>query len=1136
MSCSFGSFCTQNLLPPTATLLRKQYTWNSQSTNPILPRLNAFATIPVALLSAARHAVHAPFGACAKLADLKPVEATKSFCRDISAAFKLLILAIANVAYAILGLFSGAYIFRQFQPEPFQEQARYAVEEVENLWNQAAQLQQELERERAAQQIQQQNLTNLENQLNIHRTQSTSDRNAVQTLEQTLTDKRNNEQKLTADLTEIRKAIHEKENNISTLTERLTDTEKNLRNLNRQNELEGIRFNIHTQLNKQKRSLNSLLKKITAPVNLERDSESIQDLSNFLGYMQKRIDSHLCTDLSTPLYLSLPKMQQDDNTRQTEDLLEAIARSYEHTLEYFAEVEETITGLQESMQPARNSIEQEPRISSPSQESSSSNQARIHSLPNLYEVGQNAIQYTANKTKQLNKWLLDGDDPWKAQRYQIAIEYLASIAQDEMSLIIGSDDSPEHLEALKAVFIKMQSLSAYTDFSPDPKELYFQFQNEIRSLLCKLDSPQPPILKQEVRRALNQICKKLFTELPQLPFGLQAISYVASKGQLNPQGLEDRNLSKQFIEYVQRDDVPLSERLELFLKGIKQAPSLYKAPFTSLYLAKLRSISPTYDPIGEGNIATQLAEMVFKDPVANETRKIIITRTGVPIKGVDERSSKNGVSIGDVTIVPEYLAWLREMKAQDKKVLAVLHLDPTYYDTTNEICKPYTWKEFVSSIETMQKKKQALWIELLVNLSKSDEFKDVLDVAVLPLDGDWFKIEIEEIKQNKDHNEFKEWLKTQILKENSLFRFPTSISRPQLEEILTEIANQVDTFYFEPNSPGVEDYTFDKKKMRAFVGLFYSLLIERLGLTLKADVIQRNCKDAVDRTMALIGGELSEKFVRLGKFDQPKIKDQIMGTTLSPALTNTKRELLDSRKSILIDTIKQLETVGNRKIASPKYCGFSLEDVVIKEDPKQTLFPSPSKAADIQQYQEILRREIECPFILSKDREINIPQKTEGEIQPQLPSNLLFDFYTNIQENPTEGGYDFQCINSKEFQQNPSIDQIKKEFEEFNIPEACLQRTLNSMTPDGWNRLQSLLGSRYENAGLDIDLQSKEDSLYCTFTSENTEKMKMDIIKDYAIVKTDDSGEPRTLAALQITLTLDMKDPNKLPHYRYEIK
>lgn len=559
-----------------------------------------------------------------------------------------------------------------------------------------------------------------------------------------------------------------------------------------------------------------------------------------------------------------------------------------------------------------------------------------------------AITSTLDFTRRM---VWDSKDPWKAHRYDVGLDQMIKVFDEKEILALSEIEvqAKENETANKIVLhIKsaMQKLLV-PEISANGREQKYAFQDSIRKALLLLQNDRHHGIPEDIEKRLNSLCRKWFTEVKMMPFYYQMALYVASKG--NP---------KLFEELQNKS---LSGKLKAILDGISKADQCYRAPIAHIEAAKTAVITSNLDLLRHTNMPNQFAKMIYKN-AEGKTYESIHFRTGVPV-GPRSGKIENGNKpweINGISLVPEYLALLNDLKARKEKLLVVLHLDPKFYNTTTGEINNEKFQDYIK----INKQREALWIKLMVDLSRHPDFKDILQVALIPLDGDWFKNDIEHYPKDMTLDSLILHLIQTIKKENSPFILP-NMTPQEKEEFARTVAKQAADQYFQKFKDGTK-FPLNNQQRLAFVGIFDSQLTEALQFKWGAKYVQHNCKDGIDRTKAIVGSELCEKNARLDRLKDTKVQDNIIGSTVGPALATQKRELLDERQPVLLSTSQYLEDLEEMG-AVPIYNGYKLVDVCMGEDKDQSLYPAPSKANTREDYLRLLKFEEEHPFTVAQE-------------------------------------------------------------------------------------------------------------------------------------------------------------------------
>lgn len=739
----------------------------------------------------------------------------------------------------------------------------------------------------------------------------------------------------------------------------------------------------------------------------------------------------------------------------------------------------------------------------------------------------------------IRKLFIDGKDPWKAHRYDIGLEQILDVfGRDEVKSILELKNAANRNDTAAQIYQHLQTalINLTTpELFEDPRKQKVNFQDSLRKALLLLQTERHHGIAPDLENRINALCARWMTSVNMLPYNYKMVLYVASKG--NPELLKELGLDGS------PDQVPLSRKFHLLLEGIKKADDKYKAPKTHLDAAKLKTVRNDYDPLRDTNMPSQWATMAYKKKDGT-TLESVHFRTGVPVfkrAGKIEAGNKPW-EIDGISLVPEYLAFLNHLKANKEKLLIILHLDPMLYNTTTgELKKPETWAEKAAEYAHLQKQREALWIKLMVDLAKHPDFKDVLSVALFPMDGDWLKKGIQEAEKDRTLKEMTDYMVDVVTREDSPYILP-GLTDAEKELFVREVAKQMSDQYFVP----LKDHTLhtlSKDQMLAFVGLFNSQAAEALQLKQRAKFVQRNCKDAVDRTMALVGCELSEKNLRLGRLHDPKVHEQILGTTLGPALGILKRQLLEERQPVLLATNDYLDWLIESKHPigpAPAYEGYSLEDIKMGEDQTQSLYPSPSEAGTADEYIRLLRFEQEHPFALPNRAQLPalfenaiLQGKLESEeaLIKQVDRDLpTLKFFFGGEEVVFKGEKAHQQLIAK-LKERKILEEGAPAYKLKNILTACQQNIFADPL--------IMLHKRYEKFAFNYHVVSswKDDKVPTGFVYRFALGEKghhtLTIERPFVIRH---AGDGKSMAALHVKMTIDLDDNKKAPEFSYKVE
>ncbi len=649
-------------------------------------------------------------------------------------------------------------------------------------------------------------------------------------------------------------------------------------------------------------------------------------------------------------------------------------------------------------------------------------------------------EWTAWVTSTL---FIDANHPWKLHRYEEYIQQLRLLFKQEARELSALQPTgvPE-VDAFRKL-VKEAITFLMVPNGKSAREHYKSFQLPLRKALLMIQV-HPDILGEEPSVAmLNTCCARWFTDVDIQPFLTELVYFIAKGG--SPRLMED-------IASIPPEVPALTSKLKLLLQGLEKAPVELTMPLAHRQKMRLDTNFDSYDSLATTNMPWQWCRQVYQLE-HGAPKEIVYMRTGVPIGPRDvafKDAPERDWEAGAIAIVPEYLAFLRGLKAQNKKLVIFLHLNP----------KP--------------KNRELPWIQLIQKVAASEEFKETVSVGLLPMDGSWLHQEIEQATQPVLVESFKQWLVEKVmLAEGSPFIFPPNLfdgSQERLKGFLCRILDQVGDQYFRPLKKDV--YVLDNAQERlAFVGLFYAFVKEAIQFELKADVVQDNCKDAVDRTFGVNGAQLAENLFRLKRLADPKIHDQFIGAVLGPALAILKRALLAERQPMLLSTVEHLEKLYSRcpelQTVGAVADGYRLIDVVLGSGLNQAVVPGPGSTTNVQEYFALLKMELENPMMVPQAIAISgLYEETQGaklstieglraQIARDLPRMDLF-----IGEDPVAPSGE------------TAIDELVAKFATFGVDEPQARQLMTLMTQGGLGTMLEGLHQRYNNPALNLYVTS----------------------------------------------------------------
>lgn len=1156
-----------NLIPDDARLLRQMFKQNAENsqktgwcalpTSVVIPRLIvAPMTVPVSLVTGVSYGICGLSRCVFEVMHLNFEEAFDAFLEGTLKGFQCAALGVACAAYATLGLAFGAMVFKKFVPNPViirdisdeLDNANEALSAVNKALKQANDrirlLEIELANSKKGKKEDDKETVNatLEYALECDREAELAGQSEREAL---LLIKLDNKK---AKLENARGAEEANQRKIAGLETDLERAEQKNRELEANQGTGSKEDEIPSQRMADKRKKIERLRSIIK----QKEEESkeltlkLKELYNYLSLLEAGILNAEEKQAKQQLMKASLQAQIPKQSLRLEQMQQLLQKANEELAQLRKQMDDEKRSPGEEGEGMHNSM-----LSSLGwdelQDPGPIPTGGLQQPPlSFLQMGQGMIVGTLTKAAEVatgvyNKvceFLIDGKESWKEMRYAVAINQLLKVVgQAEFDKIYKALNK----ESAKNIASPLQCAIAtllLPEGTLNPRTQFQNFQKSWREGLRLLQS-NPDQINPELRKRIDAINYHWFTSLQMVTFFFELVTYVASKG------------DAKIIDALGLDGGPsteplLSKKLRLLLDGIKNASKEYTAPIADTTFEKAGTIQPSFDPMHK-NMPNLTCEMTYEIKEC-EPRKIRHVRTGVPIgpKVGEIKDVQQAWEIEKISLIPEYLSYLRSLKDRGEKLMTFLHLNPKYYNQqTGKLEEPPS----MFSLHEVQKYREALWIKLIVDLSKDDDFENILSVALFPMDGDWFEGVQSEEEVPKKH--FIEELVEAFADEKGSFIIP-GMDANQKREFAKEIADRVSKEYFYPLN---EEAELDKDQKLAFYGFFFSLAKEELYLRDDAiTIVEDRCKDGVDRTEALVGAELVEKLSRLGRTPEKPIgrledretQDQIIGTTLGPALGILKRAILENRVDLLKATAKHMEWLSTHEVAREDYDpytvgGFKLVDVVMGGDETQTLYPAPSKAKNEEDYLKLLRFEAEHPFTLPASRKLPasyIHKSISGKmikrgedlnaiLDENLPSYRVFI-----------GREEYFPVNDSVAASTQFVSALSEK-----LPLDLRHHALMAATPYIWNAPYEMLKNRYENDLYRII--SPQDrwvgnpvGTYRLYKSEPTEshpkgKDMLAIEHSFPICRKDDCNT--VVAYAKVLMSIDLEDPDSRFEYSYKI-
>lgn len=909
-SC-FGN-ATNYLIPQDAFLLKKMYAfcgeqsqkqgWKAIPSSVIATRLIvAPCTIPVAAVEAVGFGFRGLCRFGVGITDLDLKNAFLNLGKDLLSGIECLALFVTNIAFAALGLFAGSYLFRycipKEEPKVNNEDVNLNKGDSEQFDSESESLKEEAHKKEVSklnETMQQQQKLLIEKQSAFEQLKKDKDRS-----EKKFQTKLDEQQAIT---TILKNMIVERDQSLLKADKEKASLEKEIVKLKKQTELlEKSKIDTLTDFKGKMGKLNEELEKRSEEIRMfEMENARLRGIVELLPSEDK------------------PEKKSEESA------VSPIASSHS-----------AILAIPPSSSPStissKDSRSSSPlKSTSPAEEESHSPSSPSWGFGWATSTAKWASEATSYITSQV---LYDGNDPWKQQRYAVEIEQLIKSfsetrlanLKNNISKLEGGLSFAAHLTTAIEILMTPRE-------DKNHRDQYHAFKHELRIALNALENKESSSISHDIQTEVFALCEAWYTSVALLPFNSELVNYVATEG--------DETKAPDA-------SIPMHKRFKELLEGIHKADQKYKAPLIHLNAAKAATVFESYDP-SVTNAPNQWAVMQYQDG-EGKSFETVHARIGVPVVPRPvERTGQPHKSweYQGISISPEYLAFLRSAKAKGEKVLSIMHLNPHYFNTETGELKAFAWGDY-TKLPAFQKYREAVWIKLMLQLSNDPEFKDTFKVALLPMDGDWLKKDIEKCTKPKETEAFSDWFADVISQRGSHFILPEEIK--DKKAFVKELADKVKGEYF----IGYSELT--KEQQLAFYGLWCSKAAEKLQLMLKARYQVRHCKDGVDRTMSLVGAELCEKTSRLersserkwGRLDEPEIQSDIIGTTLAPALAILKRELLEERQPVLLATVEHLENLKEVGKTLDAHEGYRLVNITLNKDLSQALHPTEAIALTV---------------------------------------------------------------------------------------------------------------------------------------------------------------------------------------------
>jgi len=557
--------------------------------------------------------------------------------------------------------------------------------------------------------------------------------------------------------------------------------------------------------------------------------------------------------------------------------------------------------------------------------------------------------------RQFNNLFTDPKNSWKERRYGVLCNELLRVFEDaeiKVSELAGpdkkrsKDDSAENVDwfytEISSAFLVLSSHKI------NQRERYHGFQSHLRAGLLILRNNPHLNIPENIKHTLNAVCFRWFTQATILK-NLKDIALRFAK-----------NGNSEIVAQMASKPL-LSEKMELLYDAQDKAP--YEAALLDLLAGKVKKLHSSFDPLAHTNAPWQYATQVYTKNV-EVPKSITHFRTGVPV-GPRQSGDDAFYRDADKEIVPEYLAFLDGLAKEKKQLVSFLHLNPAYYNAEAD-----TTESNLCDIATVPSQ-EGIWLKLMIQVSK--QYKDNVNVVVLPFDGEFFdELLHPKARKTPGLDKFRDDLIRQMLEPKGPFVFPKKLgNKEELEAFLRETSQFVCSRYV---GRDIEQHPFNQEKLKAFLGLFYTHLQEAIQIKLNADYVQNNCVDGIDRTAEIMGAKLAVSAYALGRLQDPQFHEDYIGCVSAPALAICKRPVLKSRRHIQTAVLAYLDKLPPVKeaVIFNLLEDWKLSDLILKADPLQTMVSNPADYADPEMYVRALQAEVENPNELPSN--ISLPK------------------------------------------------------------------------------------------------------------------------------------------------------------------
>lgn len=404
---------------------------------------------------------------------------------------------------------------------------------------------------------------------------------------------------------------------------------------------------------------------------------------------------------------------------------------------------------------------------------------------------------------------------------------------------------------------------------------------------------------------------------------------------------------------------PISQILEADRKAIENAPQKVRGGTGWAMKEKFRGHrNDDFLPTHRNNPTQNLHTTVYDGDFQTEC-----LRFGSP---TIER-----VRGGPVEISPAFLLFLDSLKAERQILLSFQHQNPD------------------STAGNLFGGQESQRLEAMVALGKSEEYKDVLKVVTLPMDGDFFKGK-GIYKAPIEAGQFKKILNDK-LNDAEHAKLP-----PGHQNEVKKIIEDVHKLYFNG-----ENRPLNVKERQIFQMITYAQIEQYFIGKYRPKYYHSQCKDAMDRAMSLNVIGYYMNMIQAGRHTDAGVIENVRTLTHMAPLLVKGIGMHGERFKLLQDVLDHLQGLTPEAVQaiqnSEPSSGMKFKETVFKRKSNQTVSPLPSGAHNSVQYQERIlnewRHSFEADGVANMDEALELcDQVMKQRYQAQeLKKNVVVD-------------------------------------------------------------------------------------------------------------------------------------------------